>query len=630
MATNMPPHNLGEVVEAIKMVIDQPESTTQDLMRVLPGPDFPTAALMPREGILKAYETGRGSIKMRARYEIEELKHSKRAIVVSELPYQVNKARLVEKIAELVKEKKIDGITALRDESDRNGIRIYIELRADVNHQVIINRLYKYTQMQESFGIINLALVDGQPKVLNLRQMIDNYVRHRQDVIERRTRYELKVANDRKHILEGLKIALDHLDAIVKLIRSSKDRETARNQLVLNYALSEIQANAILDMRLVQLTNLEQDKIENEFQELLAKIAELEFILSHQEKVLEMIKNDLDEIKKKYADKRRTQIISDLDDCEEEDFIDDHEIVVTLSDRGYVKRQPLDTYKAQRRGGKGISSVTNRTEDFTKDVLVASVKSNILFFTNQGRAFSLKAFMLPEFSRQAKGQSLANLLELKAEEMVTAVVDVQTFNDEETLMMLTRRGVIKKVSLSNFSSIRRNGIIAITLREDDELIGVVKVVDDDRVMLVTSRGQGIMFEASQVRTMGRGASGVRAVKLEMDDYVVGVDKGRDSAEAVMVTKYGYGKRTDIQLFKTQNRGGKGMKAIDVNAKNGPVVGFKVVAPGEEIVILTSTGNIIRLEIEDISTQKRYSRGVLLMKMGNEDEVTAMANFKLED
>jgi DNA gyrase subunit A len=630
MATNMPPHNLGEVVDAIQMVIDQPEVTTAELMKVLPGPDFPTAAFMVRDGIAKAYETGRGSVRMRSRYEIEEKKGGKKAIIVTEIPYQVNKARLVEKIAELVKEKRVEGITELRDESDRNGIRIVIELRSDVNEQILINRLFKYTQLQENYGIINLALVDGQPKILGLKQMLNHYIDHRRDILARRTRHDLRVANDRRHILEGLKIVIDYMDEVVRIIRQSRDRATARANLIERFALSEIQANAILDMRLVQLTNMERDKIENEYQDIMGKIADLEDILAHPERILVMIKEDLADIKKKYADPRRTEIISDVDDYQDEDFIEEHNVVITLSDRGYIKRQPLDTYRAQKRGGKGMSSVTNRIEDFTKDVLVASVKSNILFFTNLGRVFSLKAFMLPEFSRQAKGQSLVNLLELREKELVTAILDVTVFDGEESLMMLTRGGVSKKVELSHFANIRRNGLIAMTLKEGDELIGVVKVVDDDRVMLVTAYGQGIMFEAGQVRTMGRTATGVRGIKLDPGDYVIGVDKARANAEAVLVTKHGYGKRTKISLFKTQNRGGKGLKTIDINKKNGLVVGFKIVAPEDEIVILTSSGNIIRLEINDISAQKRYSRGVMLMKTGDQDEVTAVATFTIDE
>jgi DNA gyrase subunit A len=630
MATNMPPHNLGEVIDAIRLVIDDPEVTVAELMTVLPGPDFPTAAFMIRDGIAKAYESGRGSVRMRARYHVEEKKNGKRMLVVTELPYQVNKARLVEKIADLVKEKRVEGITALRDESDRKGIRVVMEIRNDVNEQILVNRLYKYTQMQESYGIINLALVDGQPKILGLKSLINCYVAHRKLILERRTRHELKVAGDRRHILEGLKIVLAHVDEVVRIIRQSSDRADARAKLVERYELSEIQANAILDMRLVQLTNLEQDKIENEYQEILRRIADLEDILAHPERLLTMIKDDLAEIKAKYADKRRTEIIADTEAYEEEDLIEEQDVVITLSDRGYIKRQPLDTYHAQKRGGKGVSSATNRTEDFTKDVLVTTVKSHVLFFTNKGRVFSLKAFMLPEFSRQAKGVSLVNLLELHDAEVVTAIVDLTGFDDSHTLMMLTQKGVGKKVSLDNFAHIRKNGLIAINLREDDELIGVVKVKDGDKVMLATAYGQGIMFDVEQVRTMGRTASGVRAMRLDKDDYVIGVDKARANAEAVLVTKNGYGKRTDLTLFKTQNRGGKGLKTIDINNKNGLVVGFKVVAPGEEIVILTSSGNIIRLEIGDISTQKRYSRGVMLMKTAEKDEVTAVASFKIDE
>ena len=633
MATNIPPHNLREVVRGIEMLLDNPEATTAELMQAIPGPDFPTGGQMMRGDIQKAYETGRGSVKIRSKYHLEEKKGGKKSIVFTEIPYMVNKARLIERIAELVKEKKLEGISDLRDESDRRGIRIVVEVRRDTNVDMLINRLFKNTQLQDSFGIINLALVKGRPRILSLKQLLEYYIEHRKEIITRRTNHELKLAREREHILEGLKTALDHMenDEIVKLIRSSGDREEARRNLMERYGLSEAQGNAILDMRLVQLTNLERGKIETELEQLLEKISDLLDILSHPQRITEMIRDDMEDISQKYGDERRTEIIRNVDDLTEEDFVEDTETVITISNRGYIKRQPLDSYRTQRRGGKGTSSVTNRSEDYTSDVIVTTLLSNLLFFTNQGRVFSLKAYQVPEYSRQAKGQAVINLIALRSDEKVTTVMAVSDFSTDEALVMVTYKGMIKKVNISNFANIRKNGLIAITLKEKDDLIGVIRISDpSDCIMLVTSRGQGIMFEAEQVREMGRVAMGVHAIKLEIDDYVIGVAKASEDSEAVIVTSNGYGKRTDMTLFKTQNRGGKGIKTIDVNAKNGLVVGFKVVQEDEELMILTSSGNIIRLHVKDISAQKRYSRGVLLMKMDDGDCVTAVETFKEKD
>lgn len=629
MATNIPPHNLSELVAGIKAYIDNPDISVDELMEFIPGPDFPTGGLMGVNGIRKAYQTGRGSIKMRARYEVEERRGGKTAIVVTEIPYQVNKARLVEKIAELVREKKIDGIVDLRDESDRKGMRIVIEVRKDTNVNILVNKLYKHTQMEDTFGVINLALVNGEPKILSLREMIRYYVEHRQEVITRRTEHELKLANARKHIVEGLRRAIDYLDEIVNLIRSSKDRETARNGLISQFAFTEIQANAILDMRLAQLTGLERNKLEEEYESLVAKIADFEDILARPERILFMIKEDMDEIDKKYGDARRTEIIHMESDLDIEDFIEDHEVVITLSNRGYIKRQPLDTYRSQKRGGKGISATSIRTEDFALDILVTGVLNNVLYFTNQGRVFISKAYQIPEASRQAKGQALVNFLELRPGERVTTLVGAKIMDEHRHLMMVTRGGTVKKVPLSAFSNIRRSGIIAINLAEDDELVGVVRVEPEDQVMLVTAQGQSILFYEDQVRPMGRTAAGVRGIKLAEDDFVVGVDKYREGAEAVMVTENGYGKRTPLSEYRPQNRGGKGLRTINITKKNGPIIGFKVVAEGEEILFLTSEGNVLRLEIEDISTQKRYSRGVVLMRTSREDKIAALARFKIE-
>jgi len=629
MATNIPPHNLREIVKGIKEYIDNPDITIEELMQSIPGPDFPTGGILEARGIRQAYETGRGTIRTRARYEIEEKKGGKFSIVVTEIPYQVNKARLVEKIAELVRDKKVEGIVDLRDESDRKGIRIVIELRKDVNVNVILNKLFRHTQMEDSFGIIMLSLVNGEPRILNLKEMIQYYVEHRQEVINRRTTYELNLAKNRKHILEGLKIALDNLDEIINLIRNSRDRENARGELQSRFNLSEIQANAILDMRLVQLTGLERSKVENEYEEVLLRIADYEDILARPERVLSMIKEDLDDIEKRYGDNRRTEISQEESSYEEEDFIDDHEVVITLSNRGYVKRQPLDTYRSQKRGGKGVSATTIRAEDFAHDVLVTSALATLLFFTNQGRVFTTRAFQIPESSRQAKGMPLVNFLELRPGEKVTTIVGAREFNREHHLLMVTKKGIIKKTALKAFQNVRKSGLIAVNLREDDELVGVIRVKTGSKVMIANSRGISIMFDEKQVRSMGRTAAGVKAINLSKDDYVVGLDRYREGADVLLVTEKGYGKRTALSEFKLQNRGGKGLKAIEITKKNGKLVAFQIVSKEDELVILTSEGNIIRLEVEDISQQKRYSRGVLLMRLPEEDRIVGVARFKIE-
>lgn len=629
MATNIPPHNLNEIADGIKMVIDNPEVALDELMQAIPGPDFPTGGIMQIGGIRQAFATGRGSIKVRAKYEIEEKKNGRNAIIVTEIPYQVNKARLVEKVAELVRDKRIDGIVDLRDESDRNGIRIVIEVRRDANINVVINKLYKHTQMEDTFGVIMLSLVNGQPQILSLKQMLEQYIIHRQDVITRRTRHELQLANNRKHILEGLKIALDNLDEIVNLIRHSRDRESARTALVERFALSEIQANAILDMRLVQLTGLERDKVEKEYQEILARIADLEDILARPERILEIIKTDLDEIKGKYGDKRRTELSYEDLDFNEEDFIEEHDVVLTLTNRGYIKRQPLEIYKVQNRGGKGISSAAIRAEDFINEVIVTSVLSDILFFTNQGRAFSCKGFHIPESSRQAKGLPLINLIELRPGEKVTTLLAIKEFDDKRHLVMVTKKGTIKKVVLSAFANIRRSGLIAVNLNDDDELVGVIKVKGQDKIMLATSDGISIVFEEDQIRAMGRNAAGVRGIKLTKGHYVVGIDKERHDAHIVLVTEKGYGKRTSPSEFKVQNRGGRGVKTIEITEKNGNLVALKIASKEDEMVILTDEGHIIRLDTDQIPIQKRYSRGVLLMKLPEAEKIVAVARFHIE-
>lgn len=629
MATNIPPHNLGEIVDGLKLLIDNPGATIDDLMKIIPGPDFPTAGIVNTNGIKQAYETGRGSIKIRAKYEVQERKSGRNLIIITEIPYQVNKARLVEKIAELVRDKKIDGITALRDESDRKGIRVVIEVRREINLNVVINKLFKHTQLEDTFGINMLGLVNGEPMVLSLKQVMQHYLHHRQEVITRRTRYDLNLANQKKHILEGLKIAIDNLDAVIALIRNSRDRDTARRQLVERFSLTEEQANAILDMRMAQLTGLERDKIEQEYQEILLKIADYEDILARPERVKQFIKDDLDEIKQKYGDKRRTQLAYDINNYEEEDFIEDQEAVITLTHRGYIKRQPLDVYKSQKRGGRGISSTSTRSEDFISEVIVTGALSNVLFFTNQGRVYSCKAHQLPESSRQSKGMPLVNFLELGSDEKVTTMLPASYFDRKRHLIMVTKKGIIKKVMLSAFENIRKNGLIAINLDEGDELVGVLRIEPEDNIMVATSGGISIVFKEDQVREMGRTARGVKAISLLKGDWVVGIDKCRKDADVILVTENGYGKRTALTEFKVQNRGGRGLKTIEVTKKNGNLVAFKIVSKEEELVILTGEGQIIRIEVEGVPIQKRYSRGVLLMRLPDDDKIVAVARVKSE-
>lgn len=630
MATNIPPHNLGEVVDGLKALMANSDISIEELNALIPGPDFPTAGIITgTDGIKQAYLTGRGSVRIRARHTIEERRNGRNAIIVTELPYQVNKARLVEKIAELVREKKIDGIVDLRDESNRQGMRVVIEIRKDVNVNVVVNKLFRHTQMEDSMGIIMLGLVNGQPRVLNLKEMLRYYLEHRQDVITRRTRYELKIARDRLHIVEGLKIAIDHLDEVLNLIRASKDRESARQGLIAQFELSERQANAILDMRFAQLTGLERTRIEEERRDLLVKIEDFEDILDKPHRVLQLIEADLEEVKKNYGDARRTEITMEENEYNIEDLIEDHDVVVTLSNRGYIKRQPLEAYRAQRRGGRGISATINRAEDAAADVLVCSVKSQVLFFTNQGRVFTIKAYRLPESTRQAKGTPVINFLDLKPNEQVTTMVAARQMDDTKNLIMLTKKGIIKKTPLSAFSNIRKSGLIAVNLHDDDELVGVRRVDSGDRIMIGSAHGFSIMFDESQVRPMGRSAAGVKAINLATNDYVIGIDKYRENAWVLLVTENGYGKRTPVDEFKGQRRGGKGLKSIDIQGKNGKVVAFQTVEDGEELVLLTGEGQLIRLEVDDISVQKRYSRGVLLMKPPHGDHIVGLAKFKVE-
>lgn len=631
MATNIPPHNLGEIVDGLVLLLEQPDIDIYTLMQTIIAPDFPTGAIISgTKGIREAYTTGRGSIRVRSKTQIDELRNGKYQIIVTEIPYLVNKARLVEKIADLVRNKRIEGITDLRDESDRNGIRVVIEIKRDVSPQIVLNQLYKHTQMQDTFGVTMLALVDSVPRVLNLKEMLSFYLDHRKEIITRRTQYELEVARKRLHIVEGLRIALNHLDDVVKLIRNAANDKEAREGLMREFGLSEEQANAILDMRLRRLTGLEREKLEDEFLDLLEKIHDLEDILARPERVVAIIKEDLANVKAKYADARRTEVEENEFSEDIEDLIQEESIVVNLTNRGYIKRLPLSTYRSQRRGGRGLVGTTTKVEDFATEIFVTSNLATILFFTNKGKVYSLKAYRIPEASRQAKGTPAINFLDLDPQEKVTTIIAVNDFQEEQNLLMVTKKGIVKKVLISAFERIRKNGIIAISLNEDDELVGVKKTLPGDKIILVASTGMAIVFEEDDVRSMGRSARGVKGINLTKGGTVVDVDKFKAGADLVLATEKGYGKRSALKLFRAQKRGGKGLKAINISDKYGAVIGAKVVVADEELMMLTHNGIVIRLAIEDISKQGRYTRGVVLMRLDEGDRIVSIARFKSEE
>ncbi len=625
MATNIPPHNLGEVVDGVCMMIDNPEVTVKELMTVIKGPDFPTAGLiLGHAGIRDAYNTGRGSIKMRAQARIEKMANGKYRILVSEIPYQVNKARLIENIAALVRDKVIDGITDLRDESDRTGMRIVIELRRDVNADIILNQLYKHTQMQETFGVNMLALVDGQPRVLNLAEVIRYYIEHQKDVIVRRTKFELAKAKDRAHILEGLKIALDNLDAVITTIRQSRTVDIAREALQTNFSLSEKQSQAILEMRLQRLTGLEREKIEQEYKDVLETIEYLEGVLADERKVLDIIKEELHDVKKRYGDARRTVITVDTSKFDVEDLIAEEDVVITLTHGGYIKRLPVDTYRSQRRGGRGVTGMGTKEEDFVEHLFVATTHHNILFFTNRGRVYRMKAYEIPEASRTAKGTAIVNLLTLENREKVTAVVSVKEFDDRRFLFMATKKGVVKKTGLMEYDTARRGGLIAIVLDEDDDLIDVKLTNGEMNVLLGTEKGMAINFAEGDVRPMGRATRGMRGIALRKGDYVVGMETVKQDGELLTVTESGYGKRTAIDEYRAQTRGGVGIINNKITDKTGKVVGIKVVRPGQEIMLITGDGIVIRIDIEEISVISRNTQGVRLMRIDENDKLVAVA------
>lgn len=631
MATNIPPHNLGEVIDGLLAMIDNPDITVDQLMKWIKGPDFPTGAIiLGRDGIKKAYNSGRGSIRMRAKTRIEESGNGRMRIVINELPYQVNKARLVEKIAELVREKRIEGITDLRDESDRDGMRVVIELRRDVNPRIVLNNLYKHTALESSFGVNMLALVDGQPQVLSLKKMLYYYLEHQVEVIRRRLTYDLNKAEERAHILEGLQIALDHLDEVIALIRSSHTTQEARNGLMEQFGLTERQAQAILDMRLQRLTGLEREKIESEYKELQKKIAELRAILADEQKIRGVVRDELKEIKEKYADPRRTRIKLEVDEIAEEDLIPEEDVAVMLTHRGYIKRMPLSTYRAQRRGGRGVAGMGMRDDDFVQHLYVTNSHNYLLFFSNKGKVYRMKAYEVPEMGRTARGTPIINLIQIDRDEYIHAVIPVKDFSPDQYLFFITAHGVVKRTALEEFENIRRNGLFAIKLRQEDELVAVHLTDGNQEVILGTRNGMAIRFSEEDVREMGRAATGVKGVTLDEDDYVVGGGIVKPDSDVLIVTIYGYGKRTPLSEFRTQARGGKGIKALSITEQKGPVAGLKVVSENEDLMLVSATGVVIRMNIADISRLGRYAQGFKLINLEEGTEVATVASVQISD
>ncbi len=631
MATSIPPHNLGEVIDATVKMIDDEDTTVEDLIKIVKGPDFPTGAtILGKNGVREAYRTGIGKVKVRSCCEIEETDRGRSQIVVTEIPFQVNKARLIEKMAELVKDKRIEGISAIRDESNRNGMRIVIELKRDANPQITLNRLYKHTQLQDSYSMIMIALVDNKPKVLNLYEILDEYLKFQKEVVTRRTQYDLKKAEARAHILEGLRIALDNIDEIIKIIRSAYDN--AKEKLMERFGLSEIQAQAILDMRLARLQGLEREKIDKEYAELMEKIAYYNSLLADEKLLMGVIKDELLEIKKKYGDKRRTKMVADVDEFDDEDLVEEEKVAVTLTHLGYIKRVPADTYKAQKRGGKGITGITTRENDFVKDLIMTSTHDYLMFFTNTGKAHKIKAFEIPEATRTARGTPAVNFLNLMQRERITAVIPVQEFSDDKYLIAVTKNGTIKKTPLSQFDTQRKTGLIAINLKDDDQLIGIKETNGYNNVIIVTKNGKSICFSEEDVRSMGRIAGGVRAIKLEKDDEVVAMELVEPGQELLVVTENGFGKRTPVSDYKVQVRGGKGILTYDKAKfkKTGALIGAMVVDDDDEILMINSEGIIIRIHADEVSKLGRATQGVKIMKVDDDTKIVAMAKVIRDD
>jgi len=636
MATNMPPHNLTEVCDGLDAYIENPEITTAELLKIIKGPDFPTYGfIMGRQGIKDYFETGRGSISIRAKTEIEDIRGGRQAIVVNEIPYQVNKTTLIESIAGLVRDKRIDDISDIRDESDRDGIRLVIEIKREGNAQIVLNQLFKHTTLETSFGVIMLALVNGRPKVLPMREMLHGYLEHRKEVVVRRTKYELAKAEARAHILEGLKIALDHLDKIIKTIRESKDTDTARVRLMENFDLSRIQSQAILDMRLQQLTGLERKKIEDEYEELLKVIARLKGILADSKKVLSIIREELKELKEKYGDERRTKITAAAEEMAIEDLVAHEEVVVTFSHAGYVKRLPVTAYRSQRRGGKGVTGMTTREEDYVEQLFVTNTLAYLLLFTNKGRVYWTRVYEVPEAGRAAKGKSIANFIQLSAQdEKITAAIPVDSFDAKDAqatfLFMGTSHGTVKKTPLSEFANPRRGGIIAIKLDDEDSLIGVKRTDGKSQIIIGTRGGLAIRFEEEEVRPIGRAGMGVRGIKLEKGDRVVGMEAVGNKDTILIGTENGYGKRTDIDEYRLQSRGGHGVINIKTTDRNGPVVGLIIANDGDDVMIMTEKGMSIRLPAKDVSIIGRNAQGVRLVRQAEDDKLAAITPLAKEE
>jgi len=632
MATNMPPHNLTEIATAIKRVIDDPQVDLKELMKIVKGPDFPTGAtICGKTGIKSAYTTGRGIIKLHARAQIEELRGGREAIIITEIPYQVNKSNLIESIARLVTDKKIEGIANIRDESDKDGIRIVVDLRRDRPAQVILNQLYKHTQLSSSFGIIMLALVNNQPRVLNLRQMLDLYVAHRREIVTRRTRYLLAKAQERAHILEGLKIALKHIDKIIKTIKQSKDTKLASKALQKNFDLSQRQAQAILEMQLQRLTALERTKIDAEYLELIKKIEMYESILADEKKILGIIKDELAELQKKYGDERRTDIVGEVDDLQIEDLIAEEDVVITISHAGYIKRLPVSAYRRQKRGGKGVVGADVKDEDFMEHLFVATTHEHILFFSDKGKVYWLKVHEIPQAGRTSKGKAIVNLLQLTPGEHVSAFVRVKDFTKGGSLVMATEKGLIKKTELAAYANPRKGGIIGITIEKDDHLIGVALTDEQQEIILATREGKAIRFKAKQIRNMGRAAKGVRGIGLAKKDAVIGMVIARADATLLTVSEKGFGKRTPVDEYRLQSRGGKGIINIKTTAKTGLAVGIKMVSDKDGVMIITESGIIVRTPVKGIRTSGRSTQGVRIITLkGAKDRVSAVASVVVEE
>ena len=632
MATNIPPHNLSEVINGVVSVIDNKEITDDELMQIVKGPDFPTEGIiLGREGIKQAYTTGRGKITVRAETEIEEMSGNKQRIIVRSLPYQVNKAKLIEHIALLAREKRIEGISDLRDESDRTEkVRIVIELKRDANAQVVLNQLFKNTQMQDNFGVIMLALVNGVPKILTLRQCLDHYIEHREEVILRRTKFELDKALARAHILEGLRIAIDNIDEVINIIRSSYD--DAKERLMERFGLSDIQAQAILDMRLKTLSGLQREKIEEEYKQLMELIAHLREILENEHLVLKLIKEELLEIKQKYGDERKTKITAAEGELDIEDLIKEEQTVVALTHFGYIKRMPIDTYKSQKRGGKGITGIATREEDFVKQIFTASTHDTILFFSNKGKLYRLRGYEIPEAGRTAKGTAIVNLLRLDNGEKISAVIPITTFEDGKYLLMATKNGLIKKTPLVEYDSSRKTGLLSITLKDDDELIDVRLTDGEDNVVLVTKKGLSITFDEKDVRPVGRSAQGVIGIRLDDEDVVIGMESIVNVKDATLlaITENGFGKRTELTEYRVQNRGGRGVITYKVTPKTGDIVGIRIANGDEDVMLITDKGTIIRLKVEEISVLGRATQGVTLMRTNDGGKVVSIEIIEPEE